>query len=84
MVVRTASGGLINSERRKHPILRWYRRLIAQTSDGSARRGLGRPMPRRDVAALVVRMAVEHPQWRVHTDPRGRSRTSATRSLGPR
>ena len=45
------------------PILRWYRRLIAQTYDGSARRGRGRPMPRRDVAALVVRMAVEHPQW---------------------
>ena len=49
-------------------ILRWYRRLIAQTYDGSARRGSarrgrGRPMTRRDVAALVVRMAVEHPQW---------------------
>ena len=45
------------------PILRWYRRLIAQTYDGSARRGRGRPMTRRDVAALVVRMAVENPQW---------------------
>ena len=44
-------------------ILRWYRRLIAQTDDGSARRGRGRPMPRRDVAARVVRMAVENPQW---------------------
>ena len=44
-------------------ILRWYRRLIAQTCDGSARRGRGRPMTRRDVAALVVRMAVENPQW---------------------
>ena len=44
------------------PILRWYRRLIAQTYAGSARRGRGRPMTRRDVAALVVRMAVEHPQ----------------------
>ena len=44
-------------------ILRWYRRLIAQTYDGSARRGRGRPMTRRDVAALVVRMAVENPQW---------------------
>ena len=44
-------------------ILSWYRRLIAQTYDGSARRGRGRPMPRRDVAARVVRMAVEHPQW---------------------
>ena len=44
-------------------ILRWYRRVIAQTYDGSARRGRGRPMTRRDVAALVVRMAVENPQW---------------------
>ena len=44
-------------------ILRWYRRLIAQTYDGSARRGRGRPMTRRDVAALVVRRAVENPQW---------------------
>ena len=45
------------------PILRWYRRWIAQTYAGSARRGRGRPMTRRDVAALVVRMAVENPQW---------------------
>ena len=52
------------------PILRWYRRLIAQTYDGSARRGRGRPMPRRDVAARVVRMAVENPQWG-HTRIRG-------------
>ena len=44
-------------------ILRWYRRLIAQTYDGSARHGRGRPMTRRDVAARVVRMAVENPQW---------------------
>ena len=44
-------------------ILRWYWRLIAQTYAGSARRGRGRPMTRRDVAARVVRMAVEHPQW---------------------
>ena len=44
-------------------ILRWYRRLIAQTYDGSARRGRGRPMTRRAVAVRVVRMAVENPQW---------------------
>ena len=44
-------------------ILRWYRRVIAQTYDGRARRGRGRPMTRRDVAALVLRMAVENPQW---------------------
>ena len=65
-------------------ILRWYRRLIAQTDAGSARRGRGRPMTRRDVAALVVRMAVENPQWGGTHGSAGRSRTSATRSLGPR
>ena len=39
-------------------ILRWQRRLIAK-NDGSAHRGRGRPSARREVAALVVRMAVE-------------------------
>ena len=44
-------------------ILRWYRRLIAQKYDGSARRRRGRPTTRREVAELVVRMAVENPRW---------------------
>ena len=44
-------------------ILRWYRRLIAQKYDGSARRRRGRPMTPREVSDLVVRMAVENPQW---------------------
>ena len=44
-------------------ILRWYRRLIAKKYDGSACCGRGRPMTRHEVAALVVRMAVENPQW---------------------
>ncbi len=44
-------------------ILRWYRRLIAAKYDGSARRRRGRSMTPREVAALVVRMAVENPQW---------------------
>ena len=44
-------------------ILRWYRRLIAKKYDGSACRHRGRPMTRSEVAALVVRMAVENPQW---------------------
>ena len=65
-------------------ILRWYRRVIAQTYDGSARRSRGRPMPRRDVAALVVRLAAENPQGGGTHGSAGRSRTSATRSLGPR
>ena len=43
--------------------LRWYRRLIAQQYDGSARRRRGRPMTSRAVAELVVRMAGENPTW---------------------
>ena len=44
-------------------ILRWYRRLIAWKYDGSARRRRGRPITPREVADLVVRMAVENPPW---------------------
>ncbi len=44
-------------------ILRWYRRLIVQKYDGSARRSRGRPVTPREIADLVVRMAVENPQW---------------------
>ena len=42
-------------------ILRWYRRLIAQKYDGSARRR--RPSTPQAIAELVVRMAVENPRW---------------------
>ncbi len=44
-------------------ILRWYRRLIARKYDGSARRRRGRPISPREVADLVVQMAVENPPW---------------------
>ena len=44
-------------------ILRWYRRLIAQKYDGSARRRRGRPSTPQAIAELVVRMAVENPRW---------------------
>ena len=44
-------------------VLRWYRRLIAQKYDGSARRRPGRPMTPRTITDLVVRMAVENPRW---------------------
>ena len=44
-------------------ILRWYRRLIATTYDGGARRDRGRPLTPRALADLVVRMAVENPTW---------------------
>ena len=45
------------------PVRRWYRRLIAKKYDGSARRRRGRPMTPRELAELVVRMAVENPRW---------------------
>ena len=44
-------------------ILRWHRRLIAKKYDGSARRSRGRPRGPPELAELVVRMAVENPQW---------------------
>ncbi len=44
-------------------ILRWYRKLIAKKYDGSVRRGRGRPTTPRQIAELVVRMAVENPKW---------------------
>ena len=44
-------------------ILRWYRRLIAQQYDGSARRRRALPMTPRAVAELVVRMADENTTW---------------------
>ena len=40
-------------------ILRWYRRLIGKKYDGRACRGRGRPKTRREVAVLVVRMAID-------------------------
>src|SRR5437773_3148218 len=41
-------------------LLRWYKRLIAQKSDGSTqRRARGRPRIAEDVEQLVVRMAEE-------------------------
>jgi hypothetical protein len=35
-------------------ILRWYRRLVAQKYDGSAKRGSGRPRIHTDIAWLIV------------------------------
>ena len=43
-------------------ILRWYRRLIAQQYDGSARRRRGRPLTPQAIGELVVRMAIENPR----------------------
>ena len=44
-------------------LLRWHRKLIAQKYDGSARRTPGRPGTVAELAALVVRMAVENRDW---------------------
>jgi transposase InsO family protein len=45
-------------------LLRWDQRLIAQKSDGSARRiQLGRPPVAEEIEQLVVRMAEEHLSW---------------------
>ncbi len=55
----TQVAGIVTPE----TILRWYRQLIAKKYDGSARRGRGRPMTARELAELVVRMAVENPTW---------------------
>ena len=44
-------------------ILSWYRRLVAKKYDGSKTRRAGRPSTKPDIAALVVRMAIENPTW---------------------
>jgi putative transposase len=44
-------------------LLAWYRRLIAQQYDGSARRGPGRPPVPAEIRALIVRMATENRTW---------------------
>ncbi|MGB1013602.1 MAG: helix-turn-helix domain-containing protein, partial [Nannocystaceae bacterium] len=44
-------------------ILGWYRRLVARKYDGSKKRRMGRPRTRRDVVALVVKMAKDNPTW---------------------
>src|SRR5690242_16005110 len=44
-------------------LLAWHRKLIAQKYDGSARRKPGQPVTRKELAALVVRMAEENCEW---------------------
>jgi transposase InsO family protein len=44
-------------------LMRWHRRLVAQKWDYSKRRGPGRPGIMREISELVVRMAMENPQW---------------------
>ena len=65
-------------------ILRWYRRLIARKDDGNARRRRGRPITPREVADLVVRMAVANPRGGGTRASVARSRISAPTSPGTR
>ena len=44
-------------------LLAWHRRLIAQKYDGSTRRKPGRPVTKKDLEVLVVRMAEENRDW---------------------
>src|SRR5271170_7238792 len=43
--------------------LKWHRKLIARKYDGSARRRPGRPTTKKEIEALVVRMAKENRDW---------------------
>jgi len=45
-------------------LLRWYRELVAQKYDGSAKRRPGRPRIEGEMQRLIVQMAVENPRWR--------------------
>ena len=41
-------------------ILRWYRELVAKRYDGSQQRGQWRPKTGADIAAIIVKMAIEN------------------------
>ena len=41
----------------------WYRKLVAQKYDGSAKRGPGRPRVAGEIERLVVRLATENRRW---------------------
>ncbi len=44
-------------------LLRWYRELVAQKYDGSARRGPGRPRIAGEIQHLILEMASDNPRW---------------------
>jgi putative transposase len=44
-------------------LLRWYRELVAQKYDGSARRRPGRPRIAGEIQALILEMASDNPRW---------------------
>jgi Homeodomain-like domain len=55
----TAVAGIVTPD----TILRWYRRLVTTKYDGAKKRRPGRPITPSDIAAIVVRMAIENPTW---------------------
>lgn len=44
-------------------LLRWYRELVAQKYDGSARRGPGRPRIAGEIQRWILEMASNNPRW---------------------
>jgi putative transposase len=44
-------------------LLRWHRKLIVDKYDGGVRRRPGRPVTRKEIEALTVRMATENRDW---------------------
>src|SRR5262249_27731138 len=44
-------------------LLRWYRELVAQKYDGSARRGPGRPRIAGEIQRWILEMASDNPRW---------------------
>src|SRR5258706_9850513 len=44
-------------------LLRWYRELVAQKYDGSARHSPGRPRIAGEIQNLIVEMASDNPRW---------------------
>ena len=44
-------------------LLRWYRELVAQKYDGSARRGPGRPRIPGEIQRWILEMASDNPRW---------------------
>src|SRR5882762_1763181 len=43
-------------------LLRWYRELVAQKYDGSARRGPGRPRIDSEIQRWILEMAIDNPR----------------------
>jgi putative transposase len=51
-------------------ILRWHRNILRRWAARSRRGNTGRPATRRNIRALVLRLARENPEWGLPQDPR--------------